>query len=80
MTDWKISERAQALHAEALVWDNHAGFEPEPDVDLTVLERWRDAGVDYLSVNVCYDRRPWESAFPADRSRTRLLDRPRSPQ
>ena len=65
MTDWKISERAAALHAEALVWDNHAGFEPEPDEDLTALERWRGAGVDYLSVNVCYDRRPWEDAFRA---------------
>ena len=65
MTDWNTSERAQALHAEALVWDNHAGFEPGPDVDLTVLERWRDAGVDYLSVNICYDRHPWEDAFPA---------------
>jgi membrane dipeptidase len=60
MTDWGVSERAAALHAEALVWDNHAGFEPEPDVDLNQLERWHDAGVDYLSVNVGYDRRPWQ--------------------
>ena len=63
MTDWNVSERAAALHAEALVWDDHAGFEPEPDVDLGQLARWRDAGVDYLSVNVCYDRRPWHAAF-----------------
>jgi membrane dipeptidase len=60
MTDWGISERAAALHADALVWDNHAGFEPEPDVDLNQLEQWHDAGIDYLSVNVGYDRRPWQ--------------------
>ena len=66
MTDsWSVSERAAALHAHALVWDSHSGFEPEPDVDLDQLGRWRDSGVDYLSINISYDRRPWRDAFRA---------------
>ncbi len=65
MIDWTISDRAAALHREALVWDNHAGFEPEPDADLGNLERWRASGVDYLSLNIGYDRRPWQDAFRA---------------
>ncbi len=65
MTDWGISGRAAALHADALVWDNHAGFEPDPDVDLNQLELWRAAGVNYLSINVGYDRRPWQGTKTA---------------
>src|SRR5438105_15307451 len=58
--DWNVSERAARLHRDALVWDDHAGFEPDPAVDLEVLEHWRAAGVDYLSVNVGYDVAPWQ--------------------
>jgi membrane dipeptidase len=56
---WGISDRASRIHAEALIWDNHAGFAYEPDVDLKDLERWREAGVDYVSVNVGFDVPPW---------------------
>jgi membrane dipeptidase len=61
--DWKVSERARKIHAEALVWDDHAGFEPDPKVDLEILENWRAAGVDYLSVNVGYDVVPWQKTI-----------------
>ena len=61
--DWKVSERARKMHAEALVWDDHAGFEPDPKVDLEILENWRAAGVDYLSVNVGYDVVPWQKTI-----------------
>ena len=59
--DWKVSDRARRLHADALVWDAHAGFEPDPSADLEVLEHWRVAGVDFLSVNVGFDVAPWDS-------------------
>jgi membrane dipeptidase len=62
-TDWNVSERARKIHAEALVWDDHAGFEPDPKVDLEILEHWRAAGVDYLSVNVGYDVVPWQKTI-----------------
>src|SRR5262249_44761165 len=55
-----VSEKARRLHEDALVWDNHAGFGPEPSTDLEILEAWRAAGVDYLSVNVGYDVIGWQ--------------------
>jgi membrane dipeptidase len=60
--EWGVSERAARLHQDALVWDNHAGFAYEPDVDLKELERWRNAGVDYVSVNVAFDVPPFDQA------------------
>ena len=60
MNDWGISEAAAALYGQALVWDDHSGFEPLPDADLGQLERWRMAGVDYLSINVGYDVMGWQ--------------------
>src|SRR5262245_15805136 len=58
-----VVERAAALHREALVWDDHSGFEPRPEADLDQLERWRLAGVDHLSVNVGYDVMPWQDTI-----------------
>ena len=58
--NWKVSDAARRLHQDALVWDNHAGFGPDPSVDLEILEAWRAAGVDYLSVNVGYDVISWQ--------------------
>ena len=51
------------LHGDALVWDDHSGFEPLPAADLDLLERWRTAGVDYLSVNVGYDVMTWQDTI-----------------
>jgi len=50
---------AGALYADAFVWDAHAGFESWPDTDLRNLATWKDAGVDFLSVNVGYDVQRW---------------------
>ena len=65
MNDWSISERAKALHQQALVWDDHGGFEYDPNVNLQHLDRWRTSGVDYLSLNVAYDVKPWTLAVEA---------------
>ncbi len=51
-----------AALAGSLVWDNHSGFDPRPDFDLENLRDWRDAGVDYLSINVGYDVIDWQLA------------------
>ncbi|HZY98001.1 MAG TPA: membrane dipeptidase [Candidatus Baltobacteraceae bacterium] len=53
---------ARRLFETAVVWDTHAGFSPDPAADLSNLQRWRDAGVDYLSINVGYDVLPWQNA------------------
>jgi membrane dipeptidase len=52
---------ATQIYGDALVWDDHAGFESRPDADLSQLDHWQDAGVTYLSVNVGYDVRPWDN-------------------
>jgi len=55
-----IHSTARSLHRNALVWDDHSGFVPDPSADLEILERWRTAGVDYLSVNVGFDVLTWQ--------------------
>ena len=47
------------IYRRSLVWDNHCGFELQPEAPLDPLLRpWREAGVGYLSINVCFDPRP----------------------
>jgi membrane dipeptidase len=46
--------------AENFVWDDHCGFEMLPDAAIgPLLEPWREAGIDYFSINVFYDPVPW---------------------
>jgi len=55
---------AARIHAEALVWDAHAGFASFPDLDLSFLERWRRAGASYVSINVGFDTAMiWEQSL-----------------
>ena len=54
-----IDTSTEALYADAFVWDAHAGFESWPATDLRNLRIWKDAGVDFLSVNVGYDVQRW---------------------
>jgi len=48
---------------DALIWDDHSGFDPVPDYDLEHLDDWRRAGVNYLSIDVGYDVIDWEQAI-----------------
>ena len=55
---------ASAVYRESVVWDDHGGFELLPDTPLDpLLTPWREAGVDYLSINVAYDLQPWSQAM-----------------
>ncbi|WP_416414225.1 dipeptidase [Pantoea sp. App145] len=60
MTKQDLKQQAHALYTDALIWDGHSGFMPDPAADLNNLQRWRDAGVHYLSVDVGFDVLPWE--------------------
>lgn len=51
--------------AAQLVWDSHAGFAFQRAEDLAELSRWREAGVDFVSVNIGYDVAPWTLAVEA---------------
>lgn len=64
-TDWGISERATALHRDALVWDDHGGFAYLEAAYLDELSRWRASGIDYLSINAGHDVTPWTLAVEA---------------
>ncbi len=63
MPDIDIGERARKLYQEALVWDDHSGFDPACQPDLTNLQRWAKSGVNYLSVNVGYDVIDWRTTL-----------------
>jgi len=64
-TNWGISQQAAELHRAAQVWDAHGGFAYSEASILADLERWRAAGIDYLSVNLGYDVTPWTLAIEA---------------
>ncbi|WP_374379795.1 dipeptidase [Dongia sp.] len=54
-----------AIGAADLVWDSHAGFAFVQAGDLDELSRWRQSGIDFVSVNVGYDVEPWSRAVEA---------------
>jgi membrane dipeptidase len=47
------------------IWDAHAGFELRTVNDLRTLAIWKDAGVNFLSVNVGYDVNCWQDTIKA---------------
>ena len=57
-------EKPEALR----YWDNHAGYGYAGPQDVALLDHWRSAGTNYLSINVGYDPVPW--IRPSVRSRT----------
>ena len=61
----ELQVAARALYDDALVWDDHAGFGPDPSVDLSKLAIWKDAGINYLSINVGYDLMDWRDTVKA---------------
>lgn len=58
-----MREDLKSLYSTALVWDAHAGVFPSPGVDLNLLDEWRRAGVDYLSINVGFDVMDWRDTL-----------------
>jgi membrane dipeptidase len=60
-----MTAAVQRLFQRSIVWDAHAGFGPSPQVDLNRLQLWKDAGVDYLSINVGYDVMDWRDTLKA---------------
>ena len=57
-TQWDISDRARTVHAGSLVWDAHACLPLVPGASMEALERHRQAGVSFVSVNVGMDMNP----------------------
>lgn len=63
MSQWNISPEAEKLHRAALVWDGHSCLPLRSGVDMKMLQRHRDAGIDYVSVNVGMDFNPVEQVM-----------------
>ena len=59
----KISQKTKEFYNNSLIWDAHAGFELTKEQDMESLSIWKDAGVNYLSVNVGYDVRDWRTTI-----------------
>ena len=50
-----LSPEAQKVHNSALVWDTHACFPLNPNSDLTELSRYKNSGVNFVSLNIGMD-------------------------
>ena len=58
-----ISEQAKQIHHRAFVWDAHACFRLDPNANLSELERYRDSGVDFVSLNIGMDLNSFENTI-----------------
>ena len=58
-----ISEQARKIHKGSLVWDTHACFRLDPRADLSELKRYRDSGVDFVSLNIGMDLNSFENTL-----------------
>lgn len=53
----------RSFHDRALIWDNHACFPLNPNSDLSELQRYRDNGVTFVSLNVGMDMDSFENVM-----------------
>ena len=58
-----ISEQARKIHSHSLVWDTHACFRLDPLADLSELKRYRDSGVDFVSLNIGMDLNSFDNTM-----------------
>jgi membrane dipeptidase len=54
VTGDRLVGRAGEVHAEAVVWDQHACLPLDPDTDFQSVQRYRQAGATFVSINVGY--------------------------
>jgi membrane dipeptidase len=58
-----ISSQAGQIHERSLVWDTHACFPLKPNADLSELKRYKDSGVNFVSLNVGMDMDSFENVI-----------------
>src|SRR5258705_4175638 len=58
-----ISELAGQIHERSLVCDTHACFPLKPNAELSELKRYRDSGVNFVSLNVGMDMDSFENVI-----------------
>jgi membrane dipeptidase len=57
------NEEIKRIHQQSLVWDTHACFPLKPNADLQELKRYRESGVNFVSINVGMDMDSFENIF-----------------
>lgn len=60
---WPISFEGKELHEQALIWDAHSVLPLTTTVDFGVLNRHRQYGVNYVSLNVGMDFNPLDQVI-----------------
>jgi len=58
-----VSPQAQQIHDRSLIWDTHACFPLNPNSDLTELKRYKDSGVNFVSLNIGMDMDAFENVI-----------------
>ena len=58
-----VSEQARNIHRDSVIWDTHACFRLDPNADLTELKRYRDSGVNFVSLNIGMDLNSFENTM-----------------
>jgi membrane dipeptidase len=72
-----ISQQAQRIHNNSIVWDTHACFPLNPNSDLTELKRYSDSGVNFVSLNIGMDMDSFETIMQvAARFRSYIASHP----
>lgn len=61
MDPMRLDDKIRSILDSEVIWDAHSGFMPDPAADLNNLRIWREAGVDYLSIDVGFDLLSWEA-------------------
>lgn len=56
-----MRSQAANIHQQALVWDAHACFPLNPYADLSELSRYKNSGVNFVSLNIGMDLDPFEN-------------------
>ena len=52
-----------SLSEGVFIWDAHAGFELSCVDDLDILQTWKNAGINFVSINVGYDVNEWHQTI-----------------
>lgn len=65
LEDRTVNDTVSQLFSSSLVWDNHGctSLDVSDQVYILQLERYRNAGVDVVFLNVGFDAMPWEAAI-----------------
>jgi len=59
----KISSQARHIYDRAFIWDTHACFPLNPNSDLTELARYKNCGVNFVSLNIGMDMDSFENVL-----------------